>query len=143
MTLHLKKKTWIISTQAKDALCQVWLKMAQWFWGRRFLKSSQCIFNIFSTLRREWQLNLVTQLQEIFLHWSWTSVLYNNYGMMKINSRQIPTGWSIIIRLISLILVSFTFSYISFFYMGENILTKKMSRFKGEQNIKRTLKWNK
>ena len=27
----------------KNALCQVWLKMAQWFWRRRFLK----VFNLF------------------------------------------------------------------------------------------------
>ena len=31
--LHLNK---IESTSAKNALCQVWLKLAQWFWRRRF-----------------------------------------------------------------------------------------------------------
>ena len=31
--LHLKK---IESHSPKDALCQVWLKLAQWFWRRRF-----------------------------------------------------------------------------------------------------------
>ena len=31
----------------KDALCQVWLKMAQWFWRRRFLN----FINVFSLFR--------------------------------------------------------------------------------------------
>jgi hypothetical protein len=26
------------STSTKDDLCRVWLKLAQWFWRRRFLK---------------------------------------------------------------------------------------------------------
>ena len=34
------------SSSPKNALCQVWLKMAQWFWRWRFFKSSQCIFAI-------------------------------------------------------------------------------------------------
>ena len=29
LVLHLKK---LESTSPKDALCQVWLKLAQWFW---------------------------------------------------------------------------------------------------------------
>ena len=33
--LHLKK---LESPSPKDALWQVWLKMAKWFWRRRFLK---------------------------------------------------------------------------------------------------------
>ena len=33
MVLHLKK---LESPLPKDALCQVWLKLAQWFWRRRF-----------------------------------------------------------------------------------------------------------
>ena len=37
--LHLNK---FESPPPKDALCHVWLKLAQWFWGRRFLN----IFNI-------------------------------------------------------------------------------------------------
>ena len=32
------EQTWIPSS--KDALCQVWLKLVQWFWKRRFLNSS-------------------------------------------------------------------------------------------------------
>ena len=32
--LHLNK---LESPSPKDALCQVWLKLAQWFWRRRFL----------------------------------------------------------------------------------------------------------
>ena len=34
VALHLNK---LKSTLPKDALCQVWLKLAQWFWRRRFL----------------------------------------------------------------------------------------------------------
>ena len=32
MTLHVNK---LESPPLKDALCQVWLKLAQWFWRRR------------------------------------------------------------------------------------------------------------
>jgi hypothetical protein len=32
--LHLKK---LKSPLPKDDLCQIWLKLAQWFWRRRFL----------------------------------------------------------------------------------------------------------
>jgi hypothetical protein len=32
--LHLNK---LESPPSKDDLCQVWLKLAQWFWRRRFL----------------------------------------------------------------------------------------------------------
>ena len=39
--LHLNK---LESPLPKDALCQVWLKLAQWFWRRRFFN---CI-NVFS-----------------------------------------------------------------------------------------------
>ena len=35
------------SPSPKDALCQVWLKMAQWFWRRRFLN----FINVFSLFR--------------------------------------------------------------------------------------------
>ena len=35
VTLHLNK---LESPLPKDTLCQVWLKLAQWFWRRRFLK---------------------------------------------------------------------------------------------------------
>ena len=39
--LHLKK---LESPLTKDALRQVWLKLAQWFWRRRFLN----LVNVFS-----------------------------------------------------------------------------------------------
>ena len=42
--LHLNK---LESPSPKDALCQVWLKMAQWFSGRRFLN----LVNLFSIFR--------------------------------------------------------------------------------------------
>ena len=40
--LHLKK---LESPSPKNAVCQVWLKLAHWFWSRRFLKR-QRIFTI-------------------------------------------------------------------------------------------------
>ena len=46
--LLIRRKT--LSNQSikpKDALCIVWLKLAQWFWRRRFLK----IVNVFSLFR--------------------------------------------------------------------------------------------
>ena len=44
MALHFNK---LISPSHKDALCQVWLKLAQWFWRRRFLN----FVNVFSLFR--------------------------------------------------------------------------------------------
>ena len=41
--LHLNKPE---SPSPKNALCQVWLKLAQWFWKRRFFKFCQCVFAI-------------------------------------------------------------------------------------------------
>ena len=40
-TLHLNT---LESPSLKDALCQVWLKLAQWFWRRRFFN----LVNVFS-----------------------------------------------------------------------------------------------
>ena len=34
------------SPSPKDALCQVWLKLAQWLWRRRYFKFRQCIFAV-------------------------------------------------------------------------------------------------
>ena len=48
VTLHLNK---IKSSLSKDALCEVWLKLAQLLWGR-FLKFRQCIFSIFRNYLR-------------------------------------------------------------------------------------------
>ena len=42
--LHLKKLEF---PSPKDALCQVWLKLAQWFWRRRFFN----FVNVFSLFR--------------------------------------------------------------------------------------------
>jgi hypothetical protein len=39
--LHLHK---LKSPPPKDDLCQVWLKLAQWFWRRRFLKNDPIPF---------------------------------------------------------------------------------------------------
>ena len=44
--LHLNK---FESPSHKDALCQVWLKLAQWFWRRRFFKLN--FVNVFSLFR--------------------------------------------------------------------------------------------
>ena len=41
LVLHLKKHE---SPSPNDVLCQVWLKLVQWFWKRRFLN----FVNIFS-----------------------------------------------------------------------------------------------
>ena len=41
--LHLNKPE---SPSPKNALCQVWLKLAQWFWRRKFFKLCQCVFAI-------------------------------------------------------------------------------------------------
>ena len=42
--LHLNK---LESPLLKDALCQVWLKLARWFWRRRFFN----FVNVFSLFR--------------------------------------------------------------------------------------------
>ena len=34
------------SSSPKDALCQVWLKMAHWFWRRRFSKVANVVFSL-------------------------------------------------------------------------------------------------
>ena len=65
VALHLNK---LESTSPKDALCQVWLKLAQWFW-RRFLIFSSMYFGFFiiiSPWKRVWpfiwtNLNLPTK----------------------------------------------------------------------------------
>ena len=41
--LHLNK---LESPSPKDALCQVWLKLAQWFLEKKIFKFHQCIFTI-------------------------------------------------------------------------------------------------
>ena len=42
--LHFNK---LESPSPKDALCQVWLKLAQWFWGRRTFWISSMYFRYF------------------------------------------------------------------------------------------------
>ena len=44
-TLHLNK---LESSSPKDTLCQIWLKLAQWFWRRRFFN----FVNVFSLFRK-------------------------------------------------------------------------------------------
>ena len=44
MVIHVNK---LESPSPKDALCQIWLKLAQWFLRRRFLY----FFNVFLLLR--------------------------------------------------------------------------------------------
>jgi hypothetical protein len=50
--LHLK----LITPSLNDDLCQVWLKLAKWFWSRRFLNNPPhfCIFVIISPLKKAW-----------------------------------------------------------------------------------------
>ena len=79
-------KFWIIVFQTKDALCQVWLKLAQWFWRKRFLN----FISVFSHIR-----NYLPLEKEVALHlnklvfllpkdalcqvlfWDWSRVLEN------------------------------------------------------------------
>ena len=42
LALHLNK---FESSPLKDAVCQVWLKLAQWLWRRRFLKKFNIILH--------------------------------------------------------------------------------------------------
>ena len=44
LVLHLNK---LESPSSKDALCQVWLKLAQWFW-RRGLFNFVSVYSLFS-----------------------------------------------------------------------------------------------
>jgi hypothetical protein len=46
----------IKSPSLKDNLCQVWLKLAQWFWRRRFLNDPTPFYIsvIISPLKRTW-----------------------------------------------------------------------------------------
>ena len=37
------KRAGLESPSPKDALCQVWLKLDQWFWRRRFFNFRQCV----------------------------------------------------------------------------------------------------
>ena len=54
--LHLNK---IESPSPKDALCQVWLKLAKWFWRKRFLN----LVNVFSNFRNYFPLEKGGALQ--------------------------------------------------------------------------------
>ena len=44
VALHLNK---ILFPLSKDALCQVWMKLAQWFWRRRFLNMFNIILHFY------------------------------------------------------------------------------------------------
>ena len=44
MVLHLNKHE---TLSPKDTLCQAWLKLAQWFWRRRFFKILSTYFRYF------------------------------------------------------------------------------------------------
>ena len=70
-TLHLKK---LKSPLPKDALCQVWLKLAQWFWRRRFSN----FVNVFSLFRNYLPLEKDTVLHLNKLN-SLHSTLFRNY----------------------------------------------------------------
>ena len=55
--LHLKK---LKSPSTQDALCQVWFKLAQWFWRRRFLNfvNEFLLFHNYLPLERDRALHL-------------------------------------------------------------------------------------
>ena len=51
----------------KDVLCQVWLKLAQWFWKRKFLKFRECIFASWTENGSEENFNIVVSLFRKYL----------------------------------------------------------------------------
>ena len=51
------------SPLAKDTLCQVWMKLAQWFWRRSFLK----FVNVFSLFRNYLPLESVIEIDPVVL----------------------------------------------------------------------------
>ena len=56
MAHHLNKPESLSSKDALVEVCQVWLKLAQWFWKRRLLNFVQIflLFRIYLPLEREW-----------------------------------------------------------------------------------------
>ena len=63
MVLHLNK---LESASPKDALCQVWLKLAKQFWIKKKMKFRQCLFAIlFLSPIRTGQERFVPSLVEI------------------------------------------------------------------------------
>ena len=64
----LKRITWsftciykkLKSPTSKDVLCQVWLKLAQWFWRRRFFNFVNVfsVFRDYLPLEKDWTLHL-------------------------------------------------------------------------------------
>ena len=86
------------SSSPKDNLCQVWLKMAQWFFRRRFLKVLHVFLlftnSIISPMRRVWPF-IWTNLNPLHprmlcakFGWSWTS----------------GSGWRIIFKVFNIFL---------------------------------------
>ena len=79
------------SPSPKDALCQVWLKLAQWFWRRRFLN----FVNVFSLFRYYLPLekdgpfmwtNLNFLNQRMFyakFRWNWLNCTRKEYENVK------------------------------------------------------------
>ena len=109
MVLHLNK---LESLSPKDALCQLWLKLAEWIWKRRFLN----FVNVFSLFRNYLPLEKgrarsqflfgscidCIRLKKMQYAWVWYSSMilihsYNNFGfhIMIIRSRcRIPSNAS-------------------------------------------------
>ena len=50
ITVHSLSCPQFESPSRKDAFCQVWLNLAQWFWRRRFFKN---LLNVFSLFRND------------------------------------------------------------------------------------------
>ena len=80
MVLHLNKHE---SPSSKDALCQVWLKLAHWFW-RRGLLNFLNVFSLFPNylpLEKTWRILFthgcfVPSLVEIMAQWFWRRRFY-------------------------------------------------------------------
>ena len=68
MVLHLNK---LQSPSPKDALCQVWLKLAKWFWRRRFFN----FVNVCSLFRnyRRWQRRTTDKFWSEKITWAFGS----------------------------------------------------------------------
>ena len=62
MSLYLDN---LVLYSPKHALCQVWLKLDQWFWKRTFLKLRQCSFDISFMIISPWEKSVALHLKKL------------------------------------------------------------------------------
>ena len=101
--LHLNK---LESPSPKDALCQVWLKLTQWFWRRRFLN----FVNVFSQFRNYLPLekdgvlhlnklespspkDALCQVWLKLAQWFWSSSFFNSVNVFSLFISLIISPW--------------------------------------------------